>query len=272
MSHISNFFRGVGFFFGSLKIIFNDGLWHFLFYPVMLRVLLILLIAFGIMNLTDVLEDTLNNFLQLKHIPENGHPFSWLKNLLHPSASWLAWIISKITGIMIIWFLSTLNKYIVLILISPILALASEATEEKITGKKFTFSFGQLMKDIFRGMVIAIRNMSIEYLLFFSGFLLLLIPAAGAILFGIYQLFLLFASWYFFGFSISDYSCERHRFSIRESIRFNWKNRGLITGIGFCYWIFISVPFLGDWIGFSFAPIMGAVGSTMAFLELNKTN
>ena len=271
MSQVSAFFKGVGFFFKSLEIIFSKGLWHFLFYPILLRILFIILVSIGLISLTDILAGYLNDFFLLKNIPDNGHYLSWLKSILTPSAGWLSWVIAKIISLMILWILSTVNKYIILVIISPILALASEATEEKLTGKKFPFSFPQLLKDIFRGIIISIRNMSIEYMLFFAGFLLLLIPALGPVLFSVYQIFLLFVSWYFFGFAMMDYNSERHKFSVGKSVDFIWKNRGLITGIGFCYWLLISIPILGNWIGFSFAPIMGAVGATLAFTELNKS-
>ena len=271
MSQVSAFFKGIGIFFKSLEIIFSKGLWHFLFYPILLRILFIVLVSIGLISLSDLLSGYLNDFFLMKNIPDSGHYLSWLKSILTPTAGFLSWIITKIVSLMILWILSTVNKYIILVIISPILSLVSEATEEKLTEKKFPFSFQQLLKDIFRGIIISLRNMSIEYLLFFAGFFLLLIPVLGPVLFSIYQIFLLFVSWYFFGFAMMDYNCERHKFSIKRSVDFIWKNKGLISGIGFCYWLLISVPIFGNWIGFSFAPIMGAVGATVAFNELNKT-
>ena len=48
--------------------------------------------------------------------------------------------------------------YIVVIILSPILALLSERIEKIITGNKYKFSFKQLINDIRRGIQIALRN------------------------------------------------------------------------------------------------------------------
>jgi CysZ protein len=48
--------------------------------------------------------------------------------------------------------------YIVVIILSPILALLSERIEKIITGNKYKFSLRQLVHDIKRGIRIAFRN------------------------------------------------------------------------------------------------------------------
>jgi CysZ protein len=272
MSEIINFFKGIRYFFSSFGLIFEKGLWHFLLYPVIIRILFFLLISIGLFSLQETIENSIKDLLSMKNIPLEGHHLSWLKNIITPSPSWISGLLASIFSIIVLWTLSIMNKYVVLIIISPVLAILSERTEEKLTGKKFTFDFLQFIKDILRAILIAIRNMSLEYLLFFGGFFLLIIPVFGAILFGAYQLFLLLMSWYFFGFSMIDYSSERHRFSTRKSIALGRKNKGVLTGIGFCYWSFITIPIFGSWIGFTFAPILGAVGATAAFIDINKNN
>lgn len=264
MTFFSGFGIGASSFFKSWEVLFTKGLWHYLLYPLILRILFWALVLIGMASLKTVIHDYFTDLLTLNSIPDSGHSLSWLKSILNPSASVVAWIASSLIGLVIAWFLSIMDKYIVLIVLSPVLSLASEATDEKLTGKKYPFNFGQLMKDVLRGTVIALRNMFIEYGLFFAGFLLLIIPGLGVLLFAVYEIFLLFVSWYFYGFAMIDYSCERNKMGVRESVRFISKHKGTACGIGFFYWLLFMIPF----VGFIFAPITSVIGATIAFNEI----
>ncbi len=163
----------------------------------------------------------------------------------------------------------TFVKYILLIIMSPVFSMLSERAEEKLTGKEFPFSFVQLLKDIFRGVTISLRNMVLEYLfivmglitcLFFPPLILVATPL------------LIVVGWYYVGFTLLDYNCERYRLGIGDSIRLIRKNKGYACGIGFVYSFFLALPFLpGDIIGIMCGPALGVIGATMSFLEINKT-
>lgn len=266
MKFISDFLKGIRYFFQSTKIIFGKGMSHFLLYPLLLKIILFIGVFTLLLQSQNILQEYLEKTFNFKNIPEAGNWLSWLKPFLN---GWLSWLVVKILGVLIFWFLSILMKYVVLILLSPILALASEITEEKLTGTKNPFSVKKLLKDVLRGTTIAFRNMFLEYFLFFIGFFLLLIPGIGAILFCGYGIFMFFVSWYFYGFSMLDYSCERKNMGIKESILFIKKNKGITCGIGFMYALLLALPFfIGDWIGLMFAPIMGVVGATIAFSKI----
>jgi CysZ protein len=271
MKFFRDFGQGVLYFFRSWTVIFNKGMWHYLFYPLILHIIIYVLIVVGVFTLGKQLEDYLNHLFSFDSIPESGHWLSWMKPFL---TGWLSWILVWVLKFFVAWILQILTKYIVLILLSPILSLASETAEEKVTGKKFPFDFGQLMKDILRGVLISLRNMAIEYGLFFAGFLLLLIPVLGPLLFAVYGVFMWFISWYFYGFSMLDYSCERHKMGVGASSRLIKTNKGVAIGIGFMFAGFLYVgswiPVIGSMVAIMFAPIMGVVGGTLAFLDLKK--
>ncbi|HEY1040939.1 MAG TPA: EI24 domain-containing protein [Bacteroidia bacterium] len=258
MKFFSGFGKGFTSFFKAFGFVFEKGLWHFLFYPLILWIILLLV---GI-YLTDSLGDYIQTLIdeQLATIPEEGHWLSWLKNFEN---GWFGFIVAWILKIFL-WFISgTFMKYITLILLSPVFSLLSEAAAVKLGGKAPNFDMGQLMKDILRGTMISLRNMFFEYTLMFICFVLCMVFPPLAI---IATPFMFFAGWYFIGFSMLDYSCERNRMGVIESIRFIRSNMGLACGLGFCYSIIMWLPLLG----MIFSPIMAVTGATLAFEEFKQ--
>jgi CysZ protein len=264
MKFINGFGKGVAAFFSSLPFIFEKGLWHYLFYPLILWLLMWVAAIYAVGEFADWLKDWISAQLSLTSIPDSGHWLSWAKGFI---TGYLGFIIAWLVKI-ILWLISgTFMKYVILILLSPVFALLSESTEEKITGKKFPFSFSQLMKDILRGVAINLRNMVIELTLITIGFLICLpLP----FLFVIVTPFLMFIGWYYIGFAMLDYSCERNKMGVRQSIRFVRENKGLACGIGFCYAFIMAIPFLGP-IAMSFCPVLAVAGATTSFITIKQS-
>jgi CysZ protein len=142
------------------------------------------------------------------------------------------------------------------------LAILSEKTEKIITGKKYPFNFKQFLKDIVRGNLIVIRNISIELictiLLFFAGY----IPIIGYIS----PVVLILISFYFFGFCIIDYSNQRHRLSIKESVQYVRTNKGFAIANGCVFYLLLLIPFIGLLI----APAYSIVAATLGVEKINK--
>ena len=84
-------------------------------------------------------------------------------------------------GLQIIFFLIAylFGKYIVLILMSPIMAMLSEKTETILTGKKYPFTLKQFFRDIVRGIGIAFRNLFFQLLILLASCFLIWIPVIG---------------------------------------------------------------------------------------------
>jgi CysZ protein len=81
----------------------------------------------------------------------------------------------------------------------------------------------------------------------------------------------LIAGWYFIGFSIMDYNCERYRYSMSKSIQFIKTHKGHAIGIGCVYSLFMALPTVaGDAIGIMFGPTLAVIGATMSFLKINE--
>jgi len=159
--------------------------------------------------------------------------------------------------LMLLYF--SLFKYLFLIIGSPLFAYLSEKTEAIMEGKEFPFSFTQLIKDIIRGIKLALRNTLWQTLYTVSILLLSLIPVVGWFT----PFFALLIECYFLGFSMLDYSCERHKLSTIESIVFIGKHKGLAIGNGIVFYLMHMVLIVG-WI---LAPSYAVIAATISFYK-----
>lgn len=180
-------------------------------------------------------------------------------------AGGLSFTVALLIKILIWYILGRYMKYVVLILLSPLLAYLSEITEEKQTGRTFPFNLSQFISDVIRGIGITLRNMIYETFLMGAGLLLsFFIPVLAPFV----TLFLFFVNCYFMGFNFFDYAAERHKMSVAASVQFMRRNMSLLTGFGFAYNLVSALPLL-DWI---VAPVGGAIGSSLAVCDMGELN
>jgi CysZ protein len=158
--------------------------------------------------------------------------------------------------LILIFFYFSLFKYLFLIIGSPVFAYLSEKTESIIEGKDSPFSFVQLMKDIFRGIKLALRNTLWQSVFTISILILSFFPVVGWIT----PVIMLFVECYYYGFSMLDYSCERHKLSPSESIEYITRHKGLAIGNGMMFFLMHLVPFAG-WM---LAPAYAVVAATLS--------
>lgn len=205
---------------------------------------------------------------------------AWIDNLVKPEEpveiregawgvwdnvlAWLSGSASVVAGILataiFIFAAFFLNKYVVLIVMSPVMAYASERTEEILTGNEYPFEWMQFLKDIGRGVLIAIRNGGLELLIsvvlwLFTLILPIIAPVTAVLLF--------LVSSYFYGFSTFDYVQERRREGVSASIRKIMLDRWTVIGNGAAFNLIMKVPVLGMVVG----PLMASVGACRAFVE-----
>jgi CysZ protein len=200
----------------------------------------------------------------------------FIKPLLHITIT----IIFRLLGIFI-YLLSF--RYIILILMAPVLSIVSARVEEIVTGKEMPFEWLQFLKDTSRGIIIASRNsvMGIIYsvMIFFMSFIPLVGLASPVLLFLIES--------YYYGFSMLDYTLERHKMSISQSRQFIKQHKWLAIALGsvfnilvitsvsfsvfpsvfvsFLVKVFLMIPLLA----LSVAPIYGVVAGTLAMIKIN---
>ena len=183
-------------------------------------------------------------------------------------------------------------KYLVVILLSPLLSHLSQKVEFLLTGNQYVFDFQQLIHDVKRGFRIAIRNIMWEYFFFLIIFIVAKLgwkEAEDSPMF--YLIFVI--GFFYYGFSFLDYINERLRLTMDESVQFARRNRGLAVAIGCIYSVMIWVPvdlkalfvwsdfgrdpmyFLSQfflnlvlWICAAFAPIWSIVAATIAMNDI----
>jgi CysZ protein len=143
-----------------------------------------------------------------------------------------------------------------LIILSPLLAALSEKTEKLLTGNTYPFNLGHFVKDVLRGIRIVIRNSFMELLLTIGLFIFGFVPVIGYIS----PVILFFVTCYYYGFSMIDYTNERQRLSVKQSVRFVRKNRGFAIANGMIFYlVFFFVPL----VGFMVAPAYAVVAATL---------
>lgn len=256
----NQFFNGFSSFFRATGFIFKHklGAWYLAPFGIWL-----LTFITSILSINKLISGKLNILIDQYFPKATANPdgtWELIKNIFTKGLEYLATIV---VYIFIFLILSRLTKYIVLIICSPILAYLSEVAEEKLTGRAYPFNLQQLLKDMIRGILITLRNLFLELLLIFLGFLIsffvpVLAPVVAILLYGI--------NCYFMGFSMFDYVAERKRMGLTQSVGFMKQNTWHLVGLGFAFNLISLVPIL-EWV---MAPINGAVGAVLALENVNS--
>lgn len=185
-------------------------------------------------------------------------------------------------------------KYLVMIILSPLLAYISEKTETKLTGNTYAFNWELFVRNVQRGIQIALRNFMWEYFFFVILYIICMIGWNEPKQSPIYYI-TFFIGFFYYGFSFIDYYYERKNMSMDQSILAIRQKRGLAIAIGTVYsllilvpidlsslfewWRFMDAPFLFLskfffhsflWICASSAPVLASVASTIAMLKEEK--
>lgn len=191
----------------------------------------------------------------------------WARTL---QSHWLGFLFT-LSGIMLwlvlLLFYFSLFKYLFLIAGSPVFAYLSERTEASLTGAEFSFSGIQLLKDIVRGIRMALRNSLWQSFYWISLLFLSFFPLLGWIA----PLINVFLECYYFGFSMLDYSCERNKLSVQASLAMIGRHKGLAIGNGLVFYLMHLLPVIG-WV---LAPSYAVIAATISLyhwqeFELNR--
>lgn len=180
----------------------------------------------------------------------------WMEKMQSGWLSFLLIFLQLVLQLILMLFYFSLFKYTFLIIGSPLFAYLSEKTESIIEGKDFPFSFKQLLKDIIRGIRLALRNMLWQTVYSISILILSFIPLIGWVT----PLLALLIECYYLGFSMLDYSCERNKLSTAQSILFIGRHKGLAIGNGIVFYIMHLLPLVG-WI---LAPSYAVIAATIS--------
>ena len=179
--------------------------------------------------------------------------------------SWLKFLFifgQVILQLVLLLFYFSLFKFLFLIIGSPLFAYLSEKTEAIMEGRDFPFCFAQLLKDIARGIKLALRNALWQTVYTLSILILSFIPFVGWFT----PLIALIIECYYLGFAMLDYSCERNKLSTSQSIEFIGKHKGLAVGNGIVFYLMHAIIIAG-WI---LAPSYAVVAATISFYKTKQ--
>jgi CysZ protein len=254
---MKNFFKDFGLglktYGKAFELLFTKGFWWFLLFPVLLNILMF----FGgyalIDSLTEFTQNWLTEIISLKNADFYG------AEILRTTLSGFIWLVFKV---LFFFIFAYFGGYIVIILMSPIFAVLSEKTEKVLTGNSYPFDADQLMRDIVRGVLLAMRNLLIETGFMIVVFFLSFIPLIGQIA----AIILFFISCYFYGFSFIDYTNERRRLTLKQSVTFMRQNKGMAIGNGLIFSLFMLIPYCGYTLA-GFAAILSVIAATIAVHE-----
>lgn len=253
MSLLSDIQIALGSYNKAVEFIRKHGMLKLFVLPILLN---ILLLALGL-NLVGSLTDSAIEAIQKAWEPENWE--FWGAEFLAGALNFFIWLILRIFFFL---FFAFIGGYVILILLSPLLAYVSEKTEKILLGTNVPFSWIQLLKDMWRGIVLAIRNFLIELMAIIILFFVSFIPVVGLI--STPLLFLI--SSYYYGFSFMDYTAERRKLKVKESIDFVKQNKGLAIGNGLPFALALLVPVIGVSLS-GFIALISTVAATMAILK-----
>jgi CysZ protein len=229
-----NFSKGFLDFVGAISKIGKYNLWSY----VIITSLASAVIGFLLFGSIYTFGDEIGNFLI------SLYPFEWGATFVTKIADWFSRIF--------LWTLSFfIFKYIIIIVLSPVMSLISGKIEKQLTGgisSRFT-----LIKELVRGLRFNLRNLFKELVFMILLFILSFVPVIGFL--SPILLFLIQA--YYAGLGVMDYYLERH-YTISESIAVGKQNRFYLTGLGSGFMLTILIPFLG----IMFAPILGTIAAT----------
>jgi len=158
------------------------------------------------------------------------------------------YFIHVIINISIAILLMKFAKYIVVIVLSPLLSHVSQRCKKHLSDAQshershiLIIDYKQIIKDAKRGVRLAFRNILWEYFFFIIILIVAYIfwdePRQSPLF---YITFLI--GFYYYGFSFLDYECERRKMDEQESIHYVRSHRGLAMSIGMIYSVLILVP------------------------------
>jgi len=240
-------------YFEAHRFIKKHKLWKWILIP---GILYALLFVIGM----HYFSETSSNFIEWLSLKTGLK--TWLDKINSSFLGFLFTIGSLLLWLILLLFYFSLFKYLFLIVGSPLFAYLSEKTEAIIEGKDLPFNTTQFFKDILRGIKLSARNSFWQTVYTISILVLSLIPILGWLTPAIAVII----ECYYYGFSMLDYSMERHKKSPAESIYYVSSHKGLAIGNGLVFYCMHLLPIIG-WI---LAPAYAVVAATLSMYPLKQ--
>lgn len=237
---MTGFIDGVYSYLKAFRIISKMRLWKYIVIPGIIS----LLLGGGIAATAYGFSGALGAWLV------SWYPFTWGASVLASISTWVGGVLIGVTGLII-------YKNLVMVIVSPFMTPLAQKVEDNLLGVSNPysgFSASQAVKDLMRGLFLALRNIIREWFFVMILLPLNLFPGIGSILSGI-GIFIVQS--YYAGFGNMDYSLERHM-DVRERVQYVKDYKGLAIGNGAVFMVLLFTA-----VGFIFAPPLGTVAATI---------
>jgi CysZ protein len=258
-NQVKLFFKGVKSYRQAFTFLVKNKLLYFFLFPIAFN----FLIYFSGLSVLNDFRLLTTQYLEY-YLESFGASEDWWILFLNKLFSISIWLVSKV---LFFYVFSLFGGYLTIIFLSPVFTYLSEKTASIQKGKTYNFNFTQFVNDIFRAILISVRNILIQLSMVFVLFLIGFIPVIG---WGISIFGNLLIVSYFYGFSFLDYTNERHQLSIKESVKIVRRKKGLAIGLGLVFYLCFFIPLLGGVIS-SFLAIISVVAATIS-LEQTSNN
>ena len=215
--------KGIKTYSGVFEIMSKLGLWKYFIVPMIISVITAIAIGFSAYGFSD----NIGQYIAKIWVWEWGsETFRTVSDILG--------------GIMIVALGLILYKHIVMALSAPFMSPVSEKIEAYLVGEKSEYRKTSFGAQLWRGIRINVRNLSLELLFSIPIFILGFFPVIGLIA----PIILFFMQAYYAGFGNMDYTLER-RLNYSESIRFVGRRKGLAMGNGAVFMAMLFIPVIG---------------------------
>ena len=254
-NQVKLFFKGVKSYRQAFTFLVKNKLLYFFLFPIAFN----FLIYFSGLSVLNDFRLLTTRYLE-SYLESFGASEDWWILFLNKLFSISIWLVSKV---LFFYVFSLFGGYLTIIFLSPVFTYLSEKTASIQKGKTYNFNFTQFVNDIFRAILISVRNILIQLSMVFALFLIGFIPVIG---WGISIFGNLLIVSYFYGFSFLDYTNERNQLSIKESVKIVRRKKGLAIGLGLVFYLCFFIPLLGGVIS-SFLAIISVVAATISLEE-----
>ncbi len=244
---ISDFLFGFQAYFRAFRFIALHRLWSYAIIPGLISIL----IGAGIISVFYFSFDNISFWLS------DVYPFEFGKAILTKFAAFVASVLGAAGSLF-------LYKYLIVVIASPFMSLLSEKVEFILNPlhEEKSFNLARAIKELVRGLSIAIRNI-VRELLFTLGLIIIgFFPVVGVI--SVPMIFLIQA--YYAGFGNMDFYYERF-YNIKETVREVRKNQFVAIGNGTFFLLLLMIPVVGLFL----APSLGCVAATLCCDEIRES-
>ena len=254
-NQIELFLKGLKSYNEAFTFLLKNKLLYFFLFPIAFN----FLIYFSGLSLLNDFRLLTTQYLE-SYLEGLGASEDWWILFLNKFFSISIWFVSKL---FFFYIFSLFGGYLTIIFLSPVFTYLSEKTASIQKGKIYNFNLTQFVNDIFRAILISVRNILVQLVMAFALFLIGFLPVIG---WGISIFGNLIIVSYFYGFSFLDFTNERHQLSIKESVKIVRRKKGLAIGLGLVFYLCFFIPLLGGFIS-SFLAIISVVAATISLEE-----